>query len=59
MKYTKETVYFDINTKAKVNKLHSKFKKYNVKKSHIVRKAIYMTPFDKMVEELNNELGIT
>lgn len=57
MKYNKETVYFDINTKAKINKLHTKFRKDGVTKSQIARTIIRMTPFDKAVEELNAELG--
>ncbi len=56
MKKSRKTLYFDIATEAKVMKLEKKFFKQKVSKSHIVSKFIHMTPFDKMVEELNEEL---
>lgn len=53
----KKTLYFDIATEAKIQKIKHKMRKDKVTESHIVRTAIRMTPFDKMVEELNAELG--
>ncbi len=54
----KKTLYFDIRTEVTLKKLKTKYKKYKVSESYIVRKFIHMTPFDKMVEELNAELGV-
>ena len=52
----KKTLYWDINTQAKVKKVRKQLKN-KVSESYIVRKAVHMTPFDKMVEELNAELS--
>jgi len=52
----KKTLYFDIATEAKLVKIENKLRKHRVSQSHIVRKAIHMTPFDKLVEELNEEI---
>ena len=54
----KKTLYFDIGTQAKLNKIVKHFKKHKVSESRITRTIIRMTPFDKAVEELNAELGI-
>lgn len=56
MKAIKKTLYFDVATEAKVQKIQRKLK-YKVTESHIARHAIHMTPFDKMVEELRAELA--
>jgi len=53
--YMKKTLYFDIETQAKITKIKHKLKG-KVSESLIARKAIHMTPFDKMVEELRAEL---
>lgn len=55
----RKTLYWDIGTEVKVQKVKHKMRKHKITESHIVRTAIRMTPFDKMVEELNKELGAT
>ncbi len=51
----KKNLYWDIKTEAKVQKI-KKTLKNKVSESRIVRKAVFMTPFDKLVEELNREI---
>ena len=58
MKKTKKTLYWDIDTEAI---LKSNRKRYGSKKasdSLQARIAIRLTPFEKMVKELNKELGL-
>lgn len=54
-KYMQKTLYWDIETEAKVKKIKKAVKGAN--RSLIARKAIHMTEFDRMVEELNKELN--
>lgn len=51
-----KTIYWDMGTQMKINKIQKKLKG-QVSQSAIIKKAIHMTEFDKMVEELNKELG--
>lgn len=54
----RKTLYFDINTEAKVKKIKNKLK-HKVTESQIARKAISLTSFEEMVEALNIDMQNT
>ncbi len=49
-------VYFDIETVAKIQKLHKKFRDKGVNRSKVIRMFVASKTFDDAVEELNNQL---
>ncbi len=52
-KGTQKTLYLDIDTEVRLVKMAKKGK---VSQSKVVKTLIHKTPFDKMVELLNEEL---
>jgi hypothetical protein len=53
--YKKKTVYWDIATEARIQKAKKKTK---ASESKIIRTLIHKTPFDVMVEYLNEDIKL-
>ena len=53
--YMWKTVYWDIATEARIQKAKKKTK---ASESKIIRTLIHKTPFDKMVEYLNEDMKL-
>lgn len=53
--YMKKNLYWDIATEARIQKAKKKTK---ASESKIIRTLIHKTPFDKMVEYLNEDMKL-